>query len=370
MHDNADRPRGPRPPTIRDVARRAGVAPGTVSNVLTGRKPVAAPLRRLVIEAVEALGYRPNQLASNLRMRQTRSIGVIVPDLTNPFFASLIQKVERLAGRDGYHILLMSSHEDETQDRERIRSLIARQVDGLLIAPSTDEVGAMLDALGGAPPTLVLDRVVEGSACDTLASDNVASAYDGCRYLLDLGHRDIVFLATSGNLANIRERIEGFFKALDEAGRPHRGRVTFGGLTVDSCRGALEQELRRADRPTAVFCSAYVATLGAVKAIRAVDLDFPEHVSLLGFDDADWMTSLRPYISTVEQPLDEMAHRAWTMLKDRFADVDRPAVHLRLPCALKVRESTRPPPPAGPAGRDRSDGPPDRNPPRRTAGTR
>ena len=336
-------PRSAHPPTIRDVAERAGVAPGTVSNVLTGRKPVAEPLKRSVMEAVEALDYRPNQLASNLRMRQTRSIGVIVPDLTNPFFASLVQGIERLAGSEGYQILLMSSHEGEVKDAERIRSLIARQVDGLVIAPSVDAVGPLIDRLRGAPPILLVDRALESAAYDTIASNSAGGVYDGCRYLLEQGHRDIVFLATSQALANVRDRIKGFIKALRDCDASDSGRVVFGGLTAESCRTAIEQELRRADRPTAVFCGAYVATLGAVKAIRAVGLAFPNHVSLLGFDDADWMTALRPYISTVEQPLDTMSQHVWATLKTRLDGAGGPSVHMRLPCVLKIRESTRPP---------------------------
>ena len=331
-----------RVPTIRDVALRAGVAPGTVSNVLTGRKPVADPLRQAVLEAVAALRYRPNRLASSLRSRQTRSIGIVVPDVTNPFFASLIQHTELLARRDDYQILLMSSHEDEEQDFERIRTLVARQIDGLMIAPAGDGIGARLGGMTGAPPTLVLDRAFESSSYDTVAADNRQGGYDGCRYLLHLGHRDIVLLATSPSLANIRDRIDGFESAFRDAGDGHRGRVVYGGLSVDSCRSTIEQELRRADRPTAVFCGAYVATLGAVKAIRAVDLDFPSDISLLGFDDADWMTACRPYISTVEQPVGAMAERAWTTLYGRLNGTDAIATHIRLPCTLKVRESTRP----------------------------
>lgn len=341
----SDRPHslpGGRVPTIRDVALRAGVAPGTVSNVLTGRKPVADHLRQLVLEAVEALRYRPNQLASSLRSRQTRSIGIVVPDVMNPFFASLIQHTELLARRDNYQMLLMSSHEDEDQDFERIRTLVARQIDGLLIAPAGDGIGTRLDTLIGAPPTLVLDRAFASSSYDTVGADNRQGGYDGCRYLLGLGHRRIVLLATSGGLANIRDRVDGFEGAFRDAGDEHRGRVLYGGLSVDSCRSALEQELRRADQPTAVFCAAYVATLGAVKAIRAVDLAFPGDISLLGFDDSDWMTALRPTISTVEQPVSAMAECAWATLYDRLSGMNAAATHVRLPCTLKIRESTQP----------------------------
>ena len=330
----------PAAPTIRDVAARAGVATATVSNVLTGRRQVAEDRRHRVLAAVDALGYQPNRLAAGLRRQRTGTVGMVVPDLTNPFFAALVQQVEELAAAADCQILLVDSSNDPAREAARTRALLAHRIDGLIMAPTEDA----LPAAGGAglPPVVLVDRGFGLPGFDTVAADNEEACHRGCRHLLELGHRDIALLATARELANIRDRIEGYRRALGEAGLGSRERVVTGGLSIEGCRAAIEQELRRADRPTAIFAVTHPATLGAIKAIRAVDLAFPEDVSLLGFDDVDWMTVLRPYVSTIAQPIDAMAATAWRLLTARLADGEADA-RIRLPCTLKVRESTQPP---------------------------
>jgi len=329
-------------PTIQDVARLAGVAPATVSNVLNDSRPVAEIRKQRVLEAVKALGYRPNHLAASLRRKETRTIGIVVPDLTNPFFAALVHGIEELASKSDYQILLVSSNEDPKQEAARIRTLLDRRIDGLIVAPSRDEVEAVSHPIGALPPTVLIDRGFGLAGFDTIAADNLDAAYRGCRHLLDLGHRDIALLATDPRLANIADRISGYRRALNEVGAGKKARVVVGGLDVESCRAAIEQELRREDRPSAVFAASYVATLGAIKAIRALDLDFPRDISLLGIDDSDWMTALRPYVSAVAQPVEAMAAEAWWLLNQRLAGAGGAYARLRLPCSLEVRESTRP----------------------------
>jgi LacI family transcriptional regulator len=334
---------GGRVPTIRDVAERAGVATATVSNVLSGKRRVAEERRRLVLEAVEALGYHPNHLAASLRHRQTGTIGIVVPDLTNPFFGSLVHRIEELAAQCHYQILLVSSNEQGDQEIARVQALIARRIDGLIMVPTRDDPAAF-DQLGTRlPPTVLVDRAFGLDGFDAVAADNAGACYRGSRHLLELGHREIAFLATSCDLANMRDRVAGYRRALAGAGCARRERVVVGGLTIEACRGAIEQELHRADRPTAVFAASYVATLGAIKAIRALDLAFPEDVSLLGFDDSDWMTALRPYVSTISQPIDEMAVEAWRLLIARLGGKAGAPARIRLSCTLHARESTRPP---------------------------
>ena len=165
---------------------------------------------------------------------------------------------------------------------------------------------------------MLIDRGFGMAGFDTVAADNADAAWQGCRHLLELGHRDIALLVSARELGNIRDRIDGYRRALAEAGCGERARVVVGGLGVESCRAAIEQELRRADRPTAVFAATYPATLGAVKAIRALDLAFPDDVSLLGFDESDWMTVLRPYISTIMQPAERLADEAWRLVSARL----------------------------------------------------
>ena len=139
----------------------------------------------------------------------------------------------------------------------------------------------------------------------------------------------------------MRERIEGYRGALAAAGLADRARILAGGFTIEGARSVIEQELLRAEPPSAIFAANYVATLGAVKAIRALELDFPGEVSLLGFDDTDWMTVLRPYLSVVVQPVSALAEAVWALLRERLADPKGPRRHLRLPCTLAVRESTQ-----------------------------
>ncbi len=335
--------------TIRDVAARAGVATATVSNVLTGQRHVAGDRRRLVLEAVDALGYQPNHLAASLRRKDSRTIGIVVPDLTNPFFAELVQRIEGLAAAGGFQILLVDSSNDVQREASRARALLARRIDGLILVPTRDALPAMNPSGPSLPlpATVLVDRGYGLAGFDAVQSDNADACYRGCGHLLQLGHRDIVFLVSTDVLANIRDRISGYRRALADAGLTGRERVVVGGASVESCRGAIEQELRRADRPSAVFAATYDATLGAIKAIRAVDLAFPEDVSLLGFNDFDWMTVLRPYVSTIGQPIDAMAASAWRLLCARLqGGADRSGnanARIRLPCTLQVRESTRPP---------------------------
>ncbi|HWA79096.1 MAG TPA: LacI family DNA-binding transcriptional regulator [Acetobacteraceae bacterium] len=329
---------------MRDVAERAGVAPATVSNVLSGRRQVRPALKERVLAAIAEINYRPNQLASSLRLMRSNTIGILVPDLTNPFFAALVHRLEDLAAEGGYQILLASSNEDEKRQAERLRTLLMRRVDGLIIAPTRDETKALMEQRVKPPPTVLMDRGFGEEDFDTVTADNGDAGREGCRHLIALGHRDIAFVVTSTALANMRERREGYLAALREAGLGERARVIAGGFDLDGCRNAVEQELRRAEPPTAIFAANYVATLGAVKAIRGLDLDFPSAVSLLGFDDSDWMTVLRPYLSVIVQPVRAMADLAWELLRERLGNRGRPYRHVRLPCALSIRESTQPPP--------------------------
>lgn len=329
-------------PTIQDVARLAKVAPATVSNVLNGSRPVAEIRKERVLAAVKALGYRPNALAASLRRKETRTIGIVVPDLTNPFFGALVHRIEELAAESDYQILLVSSNEDPKQEAARIRTLLDRRIDGLIVAPARDEVEAVSHPIGALPPTVLVDRGFGLPGFDTIGADNVEAAYRGCKHLLELGHRDIALIAMDPKLANFADRIAGYRKALAEAGVGRRARVVTGGLDVESCRTAIERELRRPQRPTAIFAASYVATLGAIKAIRAVGLDLPGDVSLLGIDDADWMEALHPYISAVAQPVEQMAAEAWRLLNQRLGGGTAKSARIRLPCTLHVRESTRP----------------------------
>jgi len=333
----------PSTPTIRDVAARAGVSVATASNAVNGNRPVGQASRRRVLEAIAELGYQVDRAASALRGAATRLVGMVVPDINNVFFASIVHGVEALAEREGYDLLLVSTSEDAAIEKRRVEALIARRIDGLIAVPANDVSMAALGAGSTRlPPTVLVDRGAESPGFDTVRADCETGGYDAARHLINLGHRDIAVLAHSEHFQNIAERIAGCQRALAEAGLAGRERVICGGHDLESLRGAIEMELHRADRPSAILALTNVCALAALKAARGVGLDIPGDVSIVGFDDLDWMLALRPHLTTVAQPVEEFASTAWALLVRRIAGETTGVEQVQLPCALKVRESTGP----------------------------
>ncbi len=333
-----------RTPTIRDVALRAGVSVATASNVVNGNRPVGEASRRSVVEAIAALGYRLDRSASALRGKSTRLVGMVVPDITNVFFASLVHGVEALAEGDGYDLLIVSSSEDAAKERRRVEALAARRIDGLIVVPASDDsMTALMGETARLPPTVLIDRGARAPGFDTVRADCDAGGYAATRHLIGLGHRDIALLAHSRRLENIESRIAGARRALAEAGLDGRERVICGGHNLESLRGAIELELHRADRPTAIFALTNICALASIKAARGLNLEIPGDMSIVGFDDFDWMFALRPYLTTVAQPVEEFATAAWRLLMRRLSGAGANGVErVELPCTLKVRESTGP----------------------------
>jgi LacI family transcriptional regulator len=330
-------------PTIRDVAARAGVSPATVSNTLSGLRGVTRDRRRAVLEAVAALGYTSNHAASSLRRGQTRTVGIVVPNLGNEFYAGLVREWEKIASLSSFEMLVVASGEDPRTEARRIESLIARQIDGLLVVTAQDEFGSTAGFPARLPPTVLVDRARNHPGFDTVCSDNLDAAYRGTRHLLELGHKDVTLLVSSANHGHLRDRVEGYRRALGEAGLSTFERISFGGGTVEGCRAAIEQDLRRSNPPTAIFAATFYATLGAVKAINALDLAFPEEISLLGFEHSEWMTAVRPYISAVRQSVEDLAALSWRTLCNRMAAEPAELVRVLLDFRCEFRESTRPP---------------------------
>jgi LacI family transcriptional regulator len=315
-----------------------------VSNALSGLRGVTGDRRRAVLEAVEALGYKSNHMASSLRRGETRTVGIVVPDLGNEYFAGLVRQWERIASNSGYEMLVVASGENSATEARRIESLIARRIDGLLVVAASDDFGSDSGFTERLPPTVLVDRAFGHPKFDTVASDGFGAVHRGCRHLIDIGHQDITLLIASMNHVHLRDRVEGYRRALKEAGLSRRERIVFGGGTMEGCRSAVEQDLRRADPPTAVLAATFYATLGAVKAINALELGFPSQVSLLGFEHSEWMTAVRPYISAVEQSVADLAARSWQSLRERIAGDASDPKRVLLELNLVLRESTRPPP--------------------------
>lgn len=322
-------------PTIKDVAKLAGVSIATVSNTLSGGRYVSPQLRSAVLSAVRSLGYVPNRVARSLRSRHTQTLGFVVPDITNPFFSGLVKAVERSARERGYQVLLSSSEENPDLEFDLTLSLASRQVDGLIAIPTQDSA-EYLARLG--LPVVLLDRIGGPEGFDRVGVDNIQAAKAGAEFLLAQGHRRILLLVSTLELANIRERVEGYRKALESAKLAYDPQwVVVCGREATSVDVAVEAI--QTHRPTALFAATNRLSLVAVRAIRDLGLAFPGQISLLGFDDFEWSTLLEPYLTTVVQPLEAMGTAACELLLARIKDGNRSPQTLLLPCNLAVRQS-------------------------------
>jgi LacI family transcriptional regulator len=325
-------------PTMNEVAREAGVSLGTVSKVLNGNATVAAMLRERVLDACKKLNYQRNQIAASLRSRQTHTIGIIIPDILNTFYATLVEKLENLASSAGYTVMIVTTGENAQRAYARISLLRERQVDGVIVIPSLDGSELIATAVGSDMPCVIVDRIAADDPYPSVATDNVDAAYQGTKYLLSLGHRHIVLAVNSPRLWNTRERIAGFEQAMCEANA--RGVVRVVGMTVHEAQISLVNLFRDPDRPTALFTNNNLVTLGAVQAQLECGLCVPDEMSFLAFDDFEWLKLLRPAVSAIQQPVDQIAVEAWRLMSQQIGKRTIAVRHIRAGAQVMVRQST------------------------------
>ena len=327
--------------SINDVAKLAGVSPATVSNVLTGRKPVSAALVAKVEAAVEALDYRADPRASTLRSGGTRIVAILVPDLDNPFFTAIVSSVEKTLAPDGYEVIVASSHGADSMERSRLKAILAWRPAGLIVIPCSDGFAGRELVEASRTPYVIADRVTGNPSADTVSIDNENAGAAGARHLIELGHRTILIAATTLGLANIRQRCRGAREALRAHGLPEPAIVELG-LSDETALARLSDWFDRNPAPTAVLALTNFTTLSALATIAERGLRVPDDISLIGFDDYTWMRARRTPLTAIAQPVRDIGRIAWDRLSARIKGDASPAEHVLLPCELKVRASTIP----------------------------
>jgi len=328
--------------TLKDVANAAGVSLGTASKVLAGAANVSEARQRQVWEAARKLGYRRNSLAAELRSCRSTSIGFVVPDLTNSFFIELVCALEDHALESGYRLILAHAQEDPEREAERIRFVLSRQVAGMIIIPCHGYEHAISELRECDVPLVMADRVDNSFPANTVTTDSHRAAMDGTAHLIALGHRRITFIVNALDLVNSRERAQGYQDAMERAGLAQYANVVVCGMSDTESHATTLGVLAARERPTALFTGANVATLGALRAIRDAGLQLPDDISLLSFDEAPWMSVLRPGISSIRQPAEAIARGIWHLLHKQLLGETSEIVHLRMRADLRVRDSTGP----------------------------
>ena len=324
--------------TMNEVATEAGVSLGTVSKVFNGNASVSADRRERVIAAADRLNYRRNRIAASLRSRQTRTVGIVVPDILNTFYGALVEKLENLASASGYAVMIVTAGEDPQRSCDRARMLKENQVDGMIVIPSLDGSEKLMTEIGSGMPCVIADRISAKNPFPSVATDNFDAAYQGAKYLLSLGHRQIVFAANIPRLWNTQERVTGFQQALKESKIKPNVRIV--GMTVEDARTSIASLLNETERPTAIFTSNNLVTLGAISAMHDCNIEVPNQVSFLAFDDFEWLRLLRPAVSAIAQPIDQIAVEAWRLMSHQLDGRRISHPHVRAGGQLIVRQST------------------------------
>ncbi|MFJ4470402.1 LacI family DNA-binding transcriptional regulator [Streptomyces sp. NPDC089424] len=331
--------------TMADVARSAGVSVATVSHVLNGTRPVLPRTRQAVLDAVDRLGYTPNTLARSLVTSRTRSIGLAVSAVSNPYFTEILQGVEATALEEGYGLLIADPHEDPRHERKVVQLLHERRVDGLIVAPSPSPRELLSYLHRHKVPTVLLDRVVDDPASGTPRFDQVCArgtepVTSLVTHLAELGHRRIGLVAGRRGLSTTAERITGYRHGLAAAGLPHDERLVAHGDS-ESAAGerATAALLSLATPPTALVTANNAMTIGALHALRARGLSVPDDIALCCFDDFAWADLFSPRLTAIAQPSKDLGAQAVRILLERLAAPDRPARTVRLPCTFVHRTS-------------------------------
>jgi LacI family transcriptional regulator len=331
--------------TIKDVARRAGVSLGTVSHVLSGSVPVSAVLRERVERAMRELDYHLNQNARNLKLRRTNTLGMVISDITNPFFPLVVRGAEDAASESGYLLTIIDTDDSLERERAVVSVLRTHRMDGVLVvvAPQSGVAVHLRNTLRAGTPVVCLDRVPAGLAIDSVVVDNLKGALMCTRHLVAMGHRRIGFLGGSPGLQTARDRLLGWRTALAESGiEPDPGLLREGDFRLDSGYRLAKDLCLSRQAPTALFAANGMMGLGALKALQELGLRCPEDVALAVFDDVPSADVFRPHLTVVSQPAYQIGRRGAELLIQRLCGQirSRKPVAIVLEPELIVREST------------------------------
>jgi LacI family transcriptional regulator len=326
---------------IRDVAREAGVSIASVSRVLTGTRQVSNETKTAVLAAAETLGYRANFLASALRRQATRTLGMVIPRIANPYFIALVQTIEESAQAQGYEVFLCDSADDADTEKRRVRALLSRQVEGIIIIPCDEKGSAetVREALREVP-VVSLDRSIRGIAMDQVCVDNRAGIIAIIDHLAGKARRRLCFVGARQTVSTARERLEAYRNYVRELDPPSADRIWLGEFTVEWGEQAADRILADSSPPDAVVCGNDLIAAGVIRTLRARGLDVPGDIAVTGFDDIELCRFIEPAITTVHQPLRDIGTEGARKLFARIEGISEPASRVRIIPRLVVRASS------------------------------
>lgn len=328
--------------SIADVAAKAGVSPATVSRVMTGRANVSSDLRDRVLAAIQEVGYKPNLIARSLASKSTGMLGLIVPEIEHPFYGTIADATETATYERGYVLLVASAHENLARERAYVDAVVNRWVDGLIfVRVQAEENVSYLHELG--IPLVILDRSIGKADVPFVGVDNVVVGYTATKHLIDLGHRHILHLSGPLRFVIARERLQGYRQALEEADIPYDPSLCLEcDYRIPLGRAAVRSLLAKGSSFTAIFAGSDYLAIGSMQALADAELRVPADVSVVGVDDIAPAALVSPPLTTVAQPLRQMAATAVDLLLMIIHGRQDAQRRILLPSQLMIRCTTGP----------------------------
>lgn len=334
------------PPTLSDVARKAGVGITTVSRVVNGGDQVSAKTFERVNRVIQQMGFIPNQAARVLKGERTKIIGLLVPSIADPFFSTCAEAAQQIARANDSLLIVMGTNNDPRLEMENIRLLLRHSADGFLLVPANDqnsELAAFLNSMN--VPAIAFDRPVSSSRIGTVVTDNLEGAYKATQHLIQHGHHRILCLCGESQLYTLRERICGYKKAMKEARLPCL--LDMNVKDYRSAEYAIESHLSSDDPPDAILTLKNSTTIYTFETLQKLEIPIPQKIALLGFDDFELAATLRPSISVVQQPAEDLGRVAAELLfeqilnrrKAKRSGAPKRGTHIRLESRLVLRGS-------------------------------
>jgi DNA-binding LacI/PurR family transcriptional regulator len=337
------------PPNQKELAKLAGVSSGTVSNVISGSTKVSERSRQKVLEAIRLLNYQPNLIARSLKTNRTHTLGIVIPDITIPFFPKIIRGAECAARERGYFLIVLDSEGSPLRETDMIALLMAQRVEGILLvtAGGQELPSRHLASLTSSSSVVCLDRLPMDLDVDSVCVDDCGAAEMAISHLMGMGHTEIAIITGPLTLQNEQERLRGYRQALQKGGIPVQNSLIWSGSfeqepVARMCQNGL---LRPANRPSALFATNGVTGLAALRSLYAVGLSTPKDFSFVTFDEITAEDFFRPGITSVVQPTFDMGYQAVEVLLRRIdkEKSESPREKVRLPATLKVRDSSNVP---------------------------
>ncbi|MFO7294520.1 MAG: LacI family DNA-binding transcriptional regulator [Clostridia bacterium] len=326
--------------TIKDVAKYAGVSISTVSKYINGGR-VREKNRQRIEEAIKALDFKVNELARGLKTNRTMTVGVLIPSLENIFFTSIISYMENILLKNRYSTIVCDYRNDVKLEKIKFEFLMDKMVDGIIMVPHEEDIQYINKAFEKNIPVVLIDRMIKGIECDVVLTDNLNASYNAVEQLIMRGHRRIGIICGPKDVYTTQERLKGYIRVHEDYSLQIDDRlIKFGNYDVESGYNLLLMLLEEVPPPSAVFVTNYEMTVGAVMAVNEKNICIPHDLSLIGFDNIQLAKVVKPSLSIVTQPIQQIGETAATILLKRMkGDYDKfPSVY-RLKTQLLLGES-------------------------------